>query len=214
MRLWLIILIFYLNDFVFIGIYRSDYTWAEPALLVADYAFRIAVLALIFTSAAMYRPINTSLALERYDGTDSVKDFGLLFLVYLLILPFVALTALSGNASETEKLWELLFRFQAGPNYALRVFDLTVGLLLVAIVEELVFRKLLLDRLKARGFRWWIAIPLATIIFAMMHWGGGTITVFVAGIFGVAWGAFYWVRGRVGALIVWHYLANLHMNFL
>lgn len=211
MRLHLIILIFGLTDFALIAAYQWDDPQSASAMLLIDYVYRIVILALIFQSAEMRRQILTSFSNERSCALASVRDFGWLFILYILIVVITASLRMTGRATGAFDWAPPLFAYSHAVPMPLALFDLTIGLMLVAITEELFFRKILLDRLRARGWMWAPAILLSATLFAFIHWGAGGASVANAAVFGLVWGAFYWRRGRIGALIVWHYLANLHL---
>lgn len=91
----------------------------------------------------------------------------------------------------------------------LRLVDLSFGLILVAISEELVCRQLarayLLPRLKSE----WATALVAAVIFGLMHWGTGIGLVIVATVMSFV---FWWTWRESGSLVVpiiGHYFANL-----
>ncbi|MBL8672917.1 MAG: CPBP family intramembrane metalloprotease [Alphaproteobacteria bacterium] len=91
----------------------------------------------------------------------------------------------------------------------LRLVDLSFGLILVAISEELVCRQLartyLLPLLKTE----WATALVAAVVFGLMHWGTGIGIVVVATIMGLV---FWWTWRESGSLVVpiiGHYFANL-----
>jgi membrane protease YdiL (CAAX protease family) len=94
-------------------------------------------------------------------------------------------------------------------NPHLRDFDLTFGLLLTALSEEYVFRALLFA-----VFERWHMKPLAIIIlssvaFALIHVTSGVADAINALLYGLLWGAAYWVTGRLSVCVAAHYLADL-----
>lgn len=88
------------------------------------------------------------------------------------------------------------------------VFDLTAGLALTAVAEELVFRRLFLD---AFATRWSVSslYVVSSVAFAAIHWSNGVGTIggaFLAGI------ALMWLTRRSGTVlpaIIAHYAVNL-----
>jgi len=88
------------------------------------------------------------------------------------------------------------------------VFDLTVGLALTAVAEELVFRRLYLDAFGARLSPLPLYV-LSAAVFAAVHWSIGLGTVagtFVVGLM------LLWLTRRTGSVlpaIAAHYVINL-----
>ena len=104
-----------------------------------------------------------------------------------------------------------LWRFPSIPNPLVRNFDLTFGLLLVAVSEESVFRGLLFAL-----FERWRLKPLAIIVlssaaFALIHLTSGTASTLNAFLYGLLYGAAYWRTRRLAVCIASHYLLDLYI---
>jgi membrane protease YdiL (CAAX protease family) len=104
-----------------------------------------------------------------------------------------------------------LWRFPSIPNPLVRNFDLTFGLLLVAVSEESVFRALLFSL-----FERWRVKPLAIIVlssaaFALIHLTSGTASTLNAFLYGLLYGAAYWWTRRLAVCIASHYLLDLYI---
>jgi len=104
-----------------------------------------------------------------------------------------------------------LWRFPSIPNPLVRNFDLTFGLLLVAVSEESVFRGLLFAL-----FERWRLKPLAIIVlssaaFALIHLTSGTASTLNAFLYGLLYGAAYWWTRRLAVCIASHYLLDLYI---
>ena len=104
-----------------------------------------------------------------------------------------------------------LWRFPSIPNPLIRNFDLTFGLLLVAVSEESVFRGLLFAL-----FERWRLKPLAVIVFssaafALIHLTSGTASTLNAFLYGLLYGAAYWRTRRLAVCIASHYLLDLYI---
>ena len=86
--------------------------------------------------------------------------------------------------------------------------DLTIGLALVALVEELVFRAWLAAVLERRG------VPAAGIVlasaasFALIHWSGGAQVVLVTGLIGAVFMTLYLWHRSLPALALAHFGVN------
>jgi CAAX protease family protein len=96
------------------------------------------------------------------------------------------------------------------PNPFLRTFDLTVGLLLVAVSEECVFRGLLMALLERLRLNSLMVIVTSAVVFALVHLTTGlanTLNVFLQGL---ALGVAYWQTRRLSVCILSHYLVDLY----
>lgn len=75
-----------------------------------------------------------------------------------------------------------LFKFPDPTSAALKIFDQSVGLGLVAFSEETVFRGFVLTTLITAGTPRLRAALLSSVLFATMHWGTGPTSVLCAWI--------------------------------
>lgn len=90
-----------------------------------------------------------------------------------------------------------------------RLFDLTVGLLLVAITEELIFRKFARRHFDRQGLRPDQIIFRSGLLFGLIHWEQGVASVLNAWVFGALAMAAYIQTNRLWVPIVAHYIVNL-----
>ena len=92
-------------------------------------------------------------------------------------------------------------------NANVRAADLVLGLLLVAVSEELVFRRLIFSIFRSKGF---VTVTfLSALIFALIHLTSGIADVINAFAHGVLLGSAFWITRRVSICIVSHYLLDL-----
>ncbi len=77
--------------------------------------------------------------------------------------------------------------------------------------EEVVFRGLLVTRLRRVGGRWWLALLLAASLFGLGHLEEGTLAAFQTGILGLWFGLVFLRRKRLESVIVAHALFNTIM---
>ena len=89
-----------------------------------------------------------------------------------------------------------------------KTFDLTVGLFLVAYVEELVYRRYLYSLIAYITKNNTLAIVLQALIFGCCHITGGKANMFSATIFGLLAGLFYHRKKSLVPLIWGHYVTN------
>ena len=97
------------------------------------------------------------------------------------------------------------------PNPFLLTFDLTVGLLLVAVSEEYVFRGLLMALLERLRLNASMVIVTSAAIFALIHWTSGLADTLNAFLAGLLWGVAYWQTRRLSVCIVSHYFVDLYV---
>lgn len=100
-------------------------------------------------------------------------------------------------------------RFSSMPQITdvnVRAADLVFGLLLVAVSEELVFRRLMFAMFGSKKF---LSVTLlSALIFALVHLTSGiadTVNTFLSG---VLLGSAFWLTRRVSVCIVAHYVIN------
>lgn len=102
------------------------------------------------------------------------------------------------------------FRLASVPqitNVAVRAVDLTFGLLLVALSEELVFRRLLFSVFRSE--RALHVIVLSALVFALIHLTSGISDTINAFVLGVILGTAFWITRRVSICVFVHYLVDL-----
>jgi membrane protease YdiL (CAAX protease family) len=88
-------------------------------------------------------------------------------------------------------------------------FDLTFGLMFVAVCEELVFRGYLFALLRRYTRNPAIIVITAAVAFGLIHWSGGMHRVISTGIIGAIFMMLY-IRARsLHPLILAHFLINL-----
>jgi CAAX protease family protein len=97
------------------------------------------------------------------------------------------------------------------PNPFLRTFDLTLGLLLVAVSEEYVFRGLLMALLERLRLNTPMVIVTSAMVFALIHLTSGLDVTLNAFLAGLLYGVAYWQTRRLSVCIVSHYLTDLYV---
>lgn len=169
-------------------------------LYLADYYFRCFVLWLCFNWS-----VSSAMLEEKVLLSAPPK-------MPILVLTIMALSGVTG-----EKLIEYIqvstdylafFRFSYLENIALRSFDLAVGLFLVALSEEIIFRKFALIVLRFHFSKNIHAILVSAIIFSFAHWGGGVWQVALTFVYGLLAMHAYLKIGRLMPLILAHWLCN------
>lgn len=97
------------------------------------------------------------------------------------------------------------FAFTAYPSPGIRVIDLSFGLLLTAVVEEVLFRKVVFLALRQAGVKIVIASVLSVVLFALCHWSLGLGSCLSALLFGLAAQVIFIRTGRLPPLVAAHW---------
>jgi membrane protease YdiL (CAAX protease family) len=88
-------------------------------------------------------------------------------------------------------------------------FDLTVGLMLVGVTEELVFRGYLLRFLTAYSRNSSVLIMISALAFGLIHWSGGLHQVLVTSAIGGVFMALFMRTRSLSAIMLAHFAVNL-----
>lgn len=87
------------------------------------------------------------------------------------------------------------------------------NLLVTCVAEELFFRALiqryLADRWREYQWGWLVALLLVSLLFGLVHFGGGWAFVLMATIAGFFYGMAYHLSGRIEIAILLHFFINL-----
>lgn len=175
----------------------AKYLLAGDALYVADWVLRLAVLGVMFTAADRAhlfawpeRPFQTLL---------------LAALVFALLLVADAVFELT----RTTNRWLHALRY---PDYAeswVRIVDLSVGILLVALTEELIYRSQFVRLWKAKSWGRGSLYAVSTGAFAFLHVPQGLALAAFAGFAGYVLMALYRKTGSLAACVIVHYATDL-----
>ena len=187
---------FFLNDFVFI-------MWSGTSTLyLADYVIRIIIIGLCL-----------GLPLSRQVALNSISDQKLPLILIIILIPLLTGIECASHIIIEPAIIDAvgytgLFYFGRIDSSALYASDMMIGLALVAVSEELVFRKFALNWMRSRGMSALAILLLSAALFALMHWGSGLNRIAATFVFGVIAMAFYLRHTRLLPLITAHYLAN------
>ncbi|MBI4968515.1 MAG: CPBP family intramembrane metalloprotease [Rhodospirillales bacterium] len=174
------------NDLLF-WLARGSY-----AVYLIDYGSKLAVLALCWACWKAVPPA------PRRDTTFSLA-LGLFLLAVAGGLLTGPLPDLLGRG------WRLL----SWPDITvpiLRILDLSLGILLTAIAEELVYRRLAFAVLPGSPAAILVA---SSVLFGLIHWGEGYGAIVAATLAGVAFGLAWRRTGSLALVIAAHYLVDL-----
>lgn len=190
----------FLNDPFLIALSGSD------GVYLIDYLTRCTVLAFCFLW-----PTASAIAAEppTYLGSPNHSFWYLLGLLFVLIavpgLPIAAVETIL--AAETG--WPGWFHFHRPDNSSLYMFDITIGLLLVAITEELVFRKFALSWLKRTGRTTSEINLISAALFSLAHWSNGSAKMMATFLTGVLFMSLYQKVKRLWPFVFAHYWVNV-----
>ena len=195
--LFLLILPFYLNDFA--GIYIDDWrVW-----LTIDYlGVKLLPLALVLWLVRSGRVSFRDLGLIRQGPVAMVAVFLLLTLVgtmidqngYRLLEGVPGYAPLGGMPPITSPAWDWI--------------DLTLGLLLVGIVEELVFRGVMLRFLRSYTQSTLVIVVVSAVVFGLIHWSLGLTAVLVTTAIGAVFMMAYIRTGSLLPIMLAHFAVN------
>ncbi|WP_320174209.1 type II CAAX endopeptidase family protein [Maridesulfovibrio sp.] len=194
--LFLAALPFYLNDFNNIFI-KHELLW-----LAIDYGAKIIPLGFLFYLLRK--------------GTLSRADLGLVALsMKQFILWTLGITTLGLCLDEPGfALWSKLLpslRLGSIPivtGSPLYMLDMTFGLALVAISEEIIFRGLAFTALKDRSYSIPQVFLISAIIFGLIHWSQGPVAVVATAITGSGLMVCMYCTGSIYPTIIAHYVIN------
>lgn len=184
---------FFANDVGFI-LAENAGTW-----LAVDYGSKLAALAVVALAPSLRRTVQEGSGRPRAPWHAAVAAA---VISVIAIALFAAIDAL-GLDRDT-----MLQAFYPLDETWLLAFDLTAGLAITAVAEELLFRRLFLDVFRKR-----LAVPAlygaSAALFAAIHWSNGLGTMGGALLTGLM---LLWLTRRCGTVlpaIAAHYVINL-----
>ena len=188
---------FYLNDFA--SIYVKDWRWWLAIDYVAVKLFPLAVVAWLIASGRM-----------------QLADFGLTVQDTLPFLVTFFVAALAGTLID-QNAYDLLV---ALPGYAplgempeirndaWNRLDLGVGLLLVGVLEELVFRAYVYTVIRRYTANPAAIVAISAAAFGLIHWSLGLNTVLITAAIGAVFMVIYLRTRSAPALMLAHFAVN------
>lgn len=169
--------------------------------MAADYAIRIFGLAILFlVPPADETPFRRS-ALKVHWAVAAALVVALMLVQLLLFVPIgYAVDDAVGNTR---------IDVRPMPEGGLLGLDLTVGLALVAVHEEILFRRVARQVLSPFAGDGLVMIALSALIFGVIHWPHGVGDMTSAALFGAAAMLLYKRMGSLMPLIIAHYLVDV-----
>lgn len=95
-----------------------------------------------------------------------------------------------------------------GPHSPLYMLDMTIGLALVAISEEIIFRGLAFTTLKSRNYSILKIFLISGLAFGFIHWSQGPIAIMATAITGSGLMICMQCTGSIYPTIIAHYVIN------
>ena len=188
---------FYLNDFASIAV--GDWR----AWLAIDY-FAVKALPLAIVGWMLWRGSLRAdeLGLDARPWTTMIAVFLVVAAAgtlvdqngYRLIAELPGYPALGGMPAISSAAWNWI--------------DLTVGLALVAVVEELVFRGVMLEVLRRYTTSTVLIVVVSSLLFGLIHWSGGLHAVVVTSIIGAVFMVGYLAGGSLLPVMLAHFVIN------
>lgn len=188
--------------FLLFAIKRTVNLWIDGYLLwlASDYAARLILIALSWAYV------------EKWIAEERKNSILLTSLCVLLIVVFLPLT-LVAQASfillwpDLNDPWEI-WRQPFIASREVLLFDITVGLILVAVSEELFFRRVLHHSLRARGLSGIAAVLVGALGFGLVHITSGLLDVVLAFGYGLIFSALFLFSRRIWPGAACHYAVN------
>ncbi len=173
-------------------------------IVFLDNLERIVILALIWY---IYKFETTQLKIWKFYFTW--RNFFLIVLASSAVLLFAPINEILFLVLDPISSWRW-HHFPPISNPFLKFYDLTIGLLLVAIAEELVYRKLFLDVMQQYKLGPLKIYLYSSVIFAILHLYQSVQLTFGAFVAGLMLMYVYKKTGTLWVPIVAHYLVNLY----
>lgn len=196
---------FFLNDFAFLKV-ETLALW-----LGVDYGSRALVLAVIFAYPPFRAAAIEALGLNKPDSHPLWPHLGTLGLAGLA----AAALALGSEFAIRLPLLDVLpdtalFTYpdvDFGPVYWL---DITAGLVLVAVSEELACRTVMRRALEKVTDSPIVIIAVSAVVFGLIHWSNGIPNIVNATVIGAVFMAAYLRCGTILPLIAAHYVIDIY----
>ena len=187
---------FFLNDIAFMA------TDTAPGWLAADYGSKILALVILFAIPTLRHAVAGTLVMPRAPIEAAV-------LAVAAAAVILGADWLLRIAVDIEISGLKLFTYPKIDSAVLYWTDITFGLVLTAVSEELVFRGLFARLMAPLLPRAAAMIVASAVFFALIHWSHGTTAMAVAFVAGLVLMAFYRRTGSLASAMAAHYLVNL-----
>lgn len=195
--LLIILAIFYLNDFANIFV-KNSATW-----LSIDYTTRAAVIFIVFIL------IKKGILAADYFVLKRLPFGELLLYSIVLIISGVAIDQFVWRFFEGILPHTGLGNWPGINNVYIKWFDLTVGIALVAVSEELAFRGYMVSFLKEKGFKNYAIVLAGSLVFGFAHWSIGLHAVISATVWAIPPLLFVLKKKSIYPVIAAHFVTDI-----
>ena len=170
------------------------------AIYAVDYGAKLVMLALLLAAGAQRMADPRPTVPPRPEA-----------LAFWLVFAVVANLALFFAAARMERIAPSphLFDWPKVKDVWLAAIDLTLGLALTAVVEEMMGRRLAWNVLAPRLTQPWGPLVVSSVLFGLGHWGQGPWNTLSATLGGAALFVAYRRTGSLALVVIAHYLVNL-----
>jgi len=205
---WLFIYFGLFLALFFYGMWPAqDHRWFSIWSSMGMGIFGVLTCVLILRTAG-HKAVTIGLTFRNFllDVAIGVSAFGLsvLFIAVVTIFIIFIYPEMLSNPPAAQEAIEKSFPRLSFPVLALMT-------LTVAFWEEYVFRGFVLTRLQALFKRWWLTVPIGSLVFGLVHLYEGILAVLVIFVIGgIMGGLFVWRRSLV-APMAFHFMHNLVM---
>jgi len=188
--------IFLLNDFFFMSA-KSYVSW-----LAIDYGSRLLAVGIVVYLIRKKAALPAAFGLARIPFRAGVK-WMLLLTVTGIFIDQVVWHFFEHLLPDTQ-----LASMPRIKDPIVNIFDLTIGIMLVAVSEEIVFRGYCFTALRDRmGPR--LLMPISAVLFGLIHWSAGQHAVITTALWGVMPMVAMIRTGSVVPAMAAHYLTDL-----
>ena len=187
---------FYLNDFSNIFV-KDEVTW-----ITLDYSLKLIPL--------------TFLLYMIKAGNLSLKDLGITGLPPKRFIFWTFFITILGLCFDEPgfSIWSEIFpsiklgSIPIGQDSPYYMLDMSVGLALVAVAEEVIFRGLAFTALKEKGYSPSAVFIISGLAFGLIHWSAGPVAIITTAITGSGLMVCMWKTRSILPTIVAHYIIN------
>lgn len=187
-------------SFFFVRLGSMNFTFVAVSVIVRDLSLVTLVLYFLWRNGEPFQTIGWSLKNWEKEASLGLALFGPVFLGAGFLDDLLRQAGVPAPATPTPAF----FQVQGAGEIVLAFFLVVI----VALVEETIFRGYLLLRFRAAGSYPLSAAILSSVIFALGHGYEGTSGVITVGALGLVFALVYLWRGSLVAPMVMHFLQD------
>jgi membrane protease YdiL (CAAX protease family) len=107
--------------------------------------------------------------------------------------------------------WEIFqwFSYDFPATFPWQALVILYACLSAALVEEIIFRGLLIPWLESRGLKVWTSVFVSALLFAGIHWCQGPVQLAHTFVFGMITGMSFATSRKLWPLILAHFFVDL-----